>query len=147
MIGDQTSILSNESSKNEMNSSNYSIPQMEEDVVTGSQFSNFILSSGGINAICGSADKFSARASQHDHLTASLSNNDKQGTLISNYISEEQRSDTYRISDDSIAQQQTPQEENTIDNNHQKNGSSSVSECSKIMLDKKSKSQVIKMQQ
>jgi hypothetical protein len=60
MIGDLPSILSNDSSKSNCNSSNYSVPEVqegEEDLVTGSQFSNFILSSGGINAICGSADR------------------------------------------------------------------------------------------
>lgn len=61
MIGDLPSIPSNDSSKSDYNS-NYSIPEVPEceDHVTGSQFSNFMLSSGGINAICGSNDKLSA---------------------------------------------------------------------------------------
>ncbi len=109
MIGDLPSIPSNDTSKSGINSSNYSIPEVpecEEDQVTGSQFSNFVLSSGGIKAICGSGDRISALASNQDlhHLTGSLSNRDKMGTLISNYISEEQGTDnTYKISDDSIA--------------------------------------------
>ncbi len=61
MIGDLPSIPSNDSSKEAINSSNYSIPEVpDEDLVTGSQFSNFVLSSGGINAICGSADRVSS---------------------------------------------------------------------------------------
>ena len=107
MIGDVPSIQSNYSSKSVCNSSNYSIPEVPEceDQATGSQFSNFILSSGGVNAICASADKLSAAiGSQQDinQLTGSLSNRDRIGTIISNYISEEQHTDTYRISDDSL---------------------------------------------
>ena len=78
MIGDRSSILSNESSKNN-SSSNYSIPEVEDDQVTGSQFSGFVLSSGGINAICGSADKVAGvSASNVDPaaVTGSLSNRD-----------------------------------------------------------------------
>jgi len=110
MIGDLPSIPSNDSSNSKCNSSNYSIPEVpegEEDQVTGSQFSNFVLSSGGINAICGSLDRQSAIAASQEahHLTGSLSNRERigMGTLISNYISEEQGTDTYRISDDSMA--------------------------------------------
>ena len=120
MIGDLPSIPSNDSSEKACNSSNYSIPEVpDEDLVTGSGCSNFLLSSGGINAICGSADKLSslnlnnaagsngaasqtnANIEQH-HLTGSLSNRDRMGTVISNYISEEPCTDTYRISEDSI---------------------------------------------
>ena len=36
------------------------MPEVPEDQVTGSQFTGFDLSSGGMNAICGSADKLSA---------------------------------------------------------------------------------------
>lgn len=76
MIGDRSSILGDDSSK-QHNSSSYSIPEVEEDQVTGSQFSAFVLSSGGINAICGSADKVAiVSSSQQDALTGSLSNRD-----------------------------------------------------------------------
>ena len=102
MIGDKSSILSNDSSKNN-NSSSYSIPEVEEDQVTGSQFSAIVLSSGGINAICGSADKV-AVASQQDPLTGSLSNRDQRlGTVISNYITEEHVTDSYHISEDTAS--------------------------------------------
>jgi hypothetical protein len=104
MIGDQTSIL-DDSSKSVYNTSNYSIPHIEEDQVTGSQFSAFVLSSGGINAICGGGSTTNLVGSPLDPLTGSLSNRERHGhgTLISNYISEEQNTDTYLVSDDSLA--------------------------------------------
>ena len=116
MIGDQTSILSNNSSESDVGTSNYSIPQIEEDQVTGSQFSAFVLSSGGINAICsGSNHLIGSGASPVDPLTGSLSNRERQGTLISNYISEEQGTDTYLVSDDSLVQRtRTPREDEGI---------------------------------
>ena len=73
--------------------------------MTGSQFSAFVLSSGGINAICGSADKVAiVSSSQHDPLTGSLSNRDRNlGTVISNYITEEQATDSLGMSEDSAS--------------------------------------------